>query len=367
MSFGLTNTPTVFMDLINSIFRQYLALFVIVFIDDILVYSRSKPEHGNHLQAVLQVLRDREVYTMISKYEFWLDSVDFLGHIVLDAGIAVDTQKIDVVKTWSRPITPTEELKDRLTSTLVQAFPKGSEGYAVYYDSSGVGLGCVLMQHDKERQFGNGKAIQQRQNVGLFSILILVLPKGSEGYAVYCDASGIGSGCVLIQHVGESIVARRVYGDYTVEIIHRQTSVDLVELEMINFDVIMGMDWLASCYANVECWTKIVKFHFPGEAVSEWKGDTTTPKVLQVLRDREIYTKFSKYEFWLDSVAFLGHIVSDAGIAVDTQKIDAVKSWARPMPPTEVCSFLGLAGYYRSFQELKGRLTSTLVLAFPKG
>ncbi|KAH0696028.1 hypothetical protein KY289_013510 [Solanum tuberosum] len=91
MSFGLTNAPAVFIDLMNSIFRLYLDLFVIVFIDDILVYSRSKYEHANHLRAVLQVLRDRELYAKFSKYEFWLDSVALLGHIVSDASIAVDT------------------------------------------------------------------------------------------------------------------------------------------------------------------------------------------------------------------------------------------------------------------------------------
>jgi len=78
--------------------------------------------------------------------------------------------------------------------------------------------------------------------------------------------------------IGESTIAKRVYRGCTVEIIDCQTSVDLVELEMVDFDVIMGMDWLASCYANVECRTKIVRFHFPGEAVREWKGDTATPK-----------------------------------------------------------------------------------------
>ena len=108
MSFGLTNAPTVFMDLMNSIFMPYLDLFVIVFIDDILVYSRSKAEHANHLRAVLHILREQELYAKFSKCEFWLSSVAFLGHIVADAGITVDTQKIEAVKTWPRPMTPIE-------------------------------------------------------------------------------------------------------------------------------------------------------------------------------------------------------------------------------------------------------------------
>ncbi|XP_070036669.1 uncharacterized protein [Nicotiana tomentosiformis] len=108
MSFGLTNAPAVFMDLMNSLFRPFLDLFVIVFIDDILVYSRSEDEHADHLRAVLQTLRDRKLYAKFSKCEFWLKSVAFLGHIVSDEGIKVDTQKIEAVKSWPRPTTPTE-------------------------------------------------------------------------------------------------------------------------------------------------------------------------------------------------------------------------------------------------------------------
>ncbi|KAH0773846.1 hypothetical protein KY290_010983 [Solanum tuberosum] len=157
MFFGLTNAPAMFIDLMNSIFRPYLNLFVIVFINDILVYSHSKDEHENHLRVVLQVLLDQELYAKFSKCEFWLDSIAFLGHIVSNAGIAVDTQKIEVVKTWPRPMTLTEVRSflglagyyRRLTSAPVLTLPDGSEGYAVYCDASGVGLGCVLMQHGK--------------------------------------------------------------------------------------------------------------------------------------------------------------------------------------------------------------------------
>jgi len=108
MSFGLTNAPAIFMDLMNRVFKPFLDVFVIVFIDDILVYSRSEEDHANHLRQVLQVLRDRRLYAKFSKCEFWLKSVAFLGHIVSDEGIRVDSQKIEAVKDWPRPTTPTE-------------------------------------------------------------------------------------------------------------------------------------------------------------------------------------------------------------------------------------------------------------------
>ncbi|KAH0661820.1 hypothetical protein KY284_026751 [Solanum tuberosum] len=210
MSFGLTNALAVFMDLMNSIFRSYLDTFVIVFIDHILVYSNSKVKHTDHLRAVLQVLQERELYAKFSKCEFWLSYVAFLGHIVSVVGITVDTQKIEAVKTWPRPMTSTEvcsylglvgyyrrfvegfssllapltkltkkaakfqwteacehsfhKLKDRLISALVLALPKGSEGYVVYCDVFGVGLGCVLMQHSKVIAYASRQLRKHEKN-----------------------------------------------------------------------------------------------------------------------------------------------------------------------------------------------------------
>ncbi|XP_060202389.1 uncharacterized protein LOC132630808, partial [Lycium barbarum] len=103
MSFGLTNAPADFMDLMNRVFKPCLNLFVIVFIDDILVYSRSETDHAEHLRIVLQTLKDRELYVKFSKCEFWLKSVAFLGHVISGEGVKVDLQKIDAVKNWPRP------------------------------------------------------------------------------------------------------------------------------------------------------------------------------------------------------------------------------------------------------------------------
>ena len=96
------------MDSMNWVFRPFLAHFVIVFIDDILVYSRSAEEHVMHLRLVLQTLREYQLYAKFSKYEFWLDQVAFLGHVVSGEGIQVDPKKIEVVIDWLRPITVTE-------------------------------------------------------------------------------------------------------------------------------------------------------------------------------------------------------------------------------------------------------------------
>ena len=108
MSFGLTNAPVSFMSLMNGIFKPYLDLFVIVFIDDILVYSKSKKEHEEHLRMLLEMLMEKKLYAKFSKSEYWLDSVSFLGHVVSKDGVMVDPSKIEAVKNWVRPTNVTE-------------------------------------------------------------------------------------------------------------------------------------------------------------------------------------------------------------------------------------------------------------------
>ena len=108
MSFGLTNTPAAFMEFMNGVFLPYLDYFVIVYIDDILVYFKTKEDHVRHLRIVLQRLREEKLYAKFSKCEFWLTSVTFLGHVVSKEGIRVDPDKIEAVGGWTRPTSSTE-------------------------------------------------------------------------------------------------------------------------------------------------------------------------------------------------------------------------------------------------------------------
>jgi hypothetical protein len=105
MSFGLTNAPTHFMYLMNSVFMEELDKFVIVFIDNILVFSKSRKEHKEHLCIVLQRLRDHQLYAKFSKCEFWLTEVQFLGHVVSSEGISMDPSKVREVLDWKPPRT----------------------------------------------------------------------------------------------------------------------------------------------------------------------------------------------------------------------------------------------------------------------
>ncbi|CAA0830790.1 Uncharacterized mitochondrial protein AtMg00860, partial [Striga hermonthica] len=108
MPFGFSNAPVVFMDLMNRVLHPFLDQFVIVFIDDILIYSKSQKEHEEHLRAILSTLRREKLYAKFSKCEFWLQRVAFLGHVITQAGIEVDPSKIVAVQNWSAPKNPSE-------------------------------------------------------------------------------------------------------------------------------------------------------------------------------------------------------------------------------------------------------------------
>ena len=125
MPFGLTNAPTAFMDLMNRVFHPYLDQFVVVFINDILVYSRDVQEHEQHLKIVLQILREKKLFAKLSKCDFWLKEVLFLGHIVSVEGIRVNPGKIEVIVSWKLPQNVTKVRSFLGLARYYQLFVKG--------------------------------------------------------------------------------------------------------------------------------------------------------------------------------------------------------------------------------------------------
>ncbi|KAL0549941.1 hypothetical protein IC582_014436 [Cucumis melo] len=192
MAFGLTNAPAVFMDLMNRVFREFLDTFVIVFIDDILIYSKTEAEHEEHLRMVLQTLRDNKLYAKFLKCEFWLKQVSFLGHVVSKAGVSVDPAKIEAVTSWTRPSTVSE----------VRSF-LGLAGYYRRFVENFSRIATPLTQLTRKgTPFVWSKACEdsfQNLKQKLVTAPVLTVPDGSGSFVIYSDASKKGLGCVLMQ------------------------------------------------------------------------------------------------------------------------------------------------------------------------
>ncbi|GJR83997.1 putative reverse transcriptase domain-containing protein [Tanacetum coccineum] len=198
MPFGLTNAPAVFMDLMNRVCKPYLDKFVIVFIDDILVYSKDEEEHGKHLKIILELLKKERLYAKFSKCDFWLDLVQFLGHVIDHSGVHVDPAKIKAIKSWAAPMTPTEV---RQFLRLVGYYRRFIEGFSLISKPL-----TKLTQKNKKYEWGEEEEEAfQTLKQKLCSAPILALPKGTEDFMVYCDASLKGYGAVLMQR--EKVIA----------------------------------------------------------------------------------------------------------------------------------------------------------------
>jgi hypothetical protein len=192
MPFGVTNAPGVFMEYMNRIFHDYLDKFMVVFIDDILIYSKGEEDHAEHLKVVLSVLKERKLFAKLSKCEFWLSEVSFLGHVISSGGISVDPTKIEVVSQWEAPKSVAEI---RSFLGLAGYYRKFIEGFSK--------LSLPLTQLTRKGQAfiwtSQCEANFQELKRRLTTAPILILPDPLETFVVYCDASLLGLGGVLMQ------------------------------------------------------------------------------------------------------------------------------------------------------------------------
>ncbi|GJS53017.1 putative reverse transcriptase domain-containing protein [Tanacetum coccineum] len=182
MPFGLTNVPAVLMDIMNRVCKPYLDKFVIVFIDDILIYSRHKEEHANHLRIILELLKKEKLYAKFSKCDFWISIVQFLRHLIDSQGLHVDPAKIKAVKNWTSLTTPTEIRQFLGLVGYYQRFIK---------DFSKIAKSLTeLTQKNKKYIWGeNQESAFQLLKQKLYEAPILALPEGNDDFIVYCDAS----------------------------------------------------------------------------------------------------------------------------------------------------------------------------------
>ncbi|WVZ58419.1 hypothetical protein U9M48_008695, partial [Paspalum notatum var. saurae] len=192
MSFGLTNAPAFFMYLMNSVFMNELDKLVVLFIDDILVYSKNEKEHEEHLRIVLSRLREHKLYSKFSKCAFWLKEVAFLGHILSAKGVAVDPNKVEDVLNWKQPQTVTEIWSFLGLAGYYRRFIKDFSKIAKPMTALTQKNAKFAWSPKCEEAFGTLKKL-------LTSAPVLAQPDITKPFDVYCDASGSGLGCFLMQ------------------------------------------------------------------------------------------------------------------------------------------------------------------------
>nr|GEW47856.1 reverse transcriptase domain-containing protein [Tanacetum cinerariifolium] len=180
--FGLTNAPVVFMDLMNHVCKPYLDKFVIVFIDDILIYSRNEEEHANHLRIILELLKNEKLYAKFSKCQFWIHIVQFLRHIINSRGLHVDPAKIEAIKNSETPTTPTKvrqflglaDYYRRFIKASILALQEGNDDFVVYCDASLQGYDCEIHYHPGKANV-IADALSQKERIKPLQVRSLIM------------------------------------------------------------------------------------------------------------------------------------------------------------------------------------------------
>ncbi|GJU99866.1 putative reverse transcriptase domain-containing protein [Tanacetum coccineum] len=261
MSFGLTNAPAVFMDLMNRVCKPYLDKFVIVFSDDILIYSRNEEEHANHLRIILELLKKEKLYDKFSKCDFWIRIVQFLGHLIDSQGLHVDPAKIEVVKNWASPTTSTEVCQFLGLAGYYHRFIKDFLKIAKFLTE--------LTQKNKKYIWGEDQELAfQVLKQNLCEALILALPEGNDDFVVYYDASHQGLRAVLMQK--EKVIA---YASRQLKPNEENYTTHDLKLGAVVFALKIWRHYLSPV-----CWTEVGDVQLTGPKIIY----ETTEKIVQI-------------------------------------------------------------------------------------
>ena len=191
MPFGLTNAPVVFMDLMHRVFQPYLDQFVVVFVDNVLIFTQSKDKHEDQLRIAVQLLRDHQLYAKFSNCEFWVTKVRFLRHKVSASGVSVDPEKVEALMSWERPKSVFEI---RSFLGLVRYYRTFIEDFSRLASP----MTRLILKEVKVEWNDLCKKTFQELKRRLTSTSILIVPERGQRYTMYCDASKAGLGCVLM-------------------------------------------------------------------------------------------------------------------------------------------------------------------------
>jgi len=179
--FGLTNAPTSFMNLMNKVFQLYLDQFVVVFIDDILIYSNNKKAHDNHLRKLLKLLREKQLYAKFKKCEFWLEHFAFLGHIISKERVSLNPMKVETIEIWPRPTSVTEVHNFLRLADYYQRFVKKFSRIAVPLTQLIIKSMELVCRENQEKSF-----LELKKQ--LISTPVLTMLLGTERYVIYKNA-----------------------------------------------------------------------------------------------------------------------------------------------------------------------------------
>ncbi|KAH0641913.1 hypothetical protein KY290_033526 [Solanum tuberosum] len=272
MSFGLSNAPGTFMSLMNGVFKPFLYSFMIVFIDNILVYSKREEEHADHLCIVLGVLGKQRLYAKFSKCEFWLNSVAFLGHVVSKEGVMVDPQKIEAVKNWVRSSSVTEVRSFMGLASYYHQFVKNFAFVATH-------LTNLTKEEIPFEWTEKCKDIFQKLKTLLTTAHILALPVECKDLIVYCDASHSGLGVVLVQD--KNVIAYALH------------QLKVRERNYLTHNLELAVRWvLASNEVRATFIEEIKAKQFEDENLNELKKKTVSGKAQETTLDAEDVLSF---------------------------------------------------------------------------
>ena len=286
MPFGVTNAPGVFMEYMNRIFHPYLDKFVVVFIDDILIYSKNDEEHAEHLRIVLELLKDKKLYAKLSKCEFWLNEVSFLGHVISKNGIAVDPTKVEAVSQWEAPKTVSEIRSFLGLAGYYRKFIEGFSKLALPLTKLTRKGQAFIWDSDCEKGF---QELKRR----LTSAPILILPNPVESFVVYCDASLLGLGGVLMQN--QQVVA---YASRQLKVHERNYPTHDLELAAVVFVLKLWRHYLYGSRFEVYSDHKSLKYLFDQKELN--------------MRQRRWLEFLKDYDFGLNYHPGKANVVADA-------------------------------------------------------
>nr|GFA46638.1 putative reverse transcriptase domain-containing protein [Tanacetum cinerariifolium] len=413
-------------DIPKTAFRTYK--FVIVFIDDILIYSKNKKEHKEHFTVILKFLKKEELYAKFSKCEFWIPKVQFLGHVIDSQGLAGYYQRfIEGFSKISKSITKLTQkgvtfdwgkkqeaafqlLKQKLCSAPILALPEGSEDFMVYCDASHKGVDVVLMQREKDLlgllptlqvefqinlipgaahvarapyRFASSKMKELSDQLKELSDKGIIRPNYQE-----LNNLTVKNRYPLprIDNLFDQLYGSSVYSKINLRSSYHQLRVREEDIPKTAFRTCYGhyeyqvmpfgltnapavfMDLMNRvCKPYLDKFVIVFIDDILIYSKNKKEHEEHFTAILKFLKKEELYAKFSKCEFWIPKVQFLCHVIDSQGIHVDPAKIESIKEWASPKTPTEIRQFLGLAGYYQRFIEGFLKISKSMTKLTQKG